>query len=120
MFLLWKKEDGGIFMVSEIKIPKYSQYQITELVKMKSEGHALNNELLQDIIQGEVIFKVKHYELASEILEVDMEEFFLYDLVRPTYFRNQKELDSLVEKRIEEINLFFTNVSLLRKINGII
>lgn len=95
------------------ELPKYTQYEITTLVNKMinaqnknllefSSFYEIDNDILNEIVADEVIFKMPHYEVASKILQVDIEDL-LSDLKRDSnvYFRaktNSSEINEFVNK----------------------
>ena len=95
------------------ELPKYTQYEITTLVNKMinaqnknllefSSFYEIDNDILNEIIADEVVFKMPHYEVASKILQVDIEDL-LSDLKRDSnvYFRaktNSSEINEFLNK----------------------
>ena len=95
------------------ELPKYTQYEITTLVTKMinaqnknllefSSFYEIDNDILNEIIADEVVFKMPHYEVASKILQVDIEDL-LSDLKRDSnvYFRaktNSSEINEFLNK----------------------
>lgn len=109
-------------------IPKYTQYQLSRMVKMKlnkrnlsvdeaSMEYSVDKDLLDDVLNGHVKFKVSHYEVVSLILKYTIDELLEDEVVNPISYRSEhKRSDQEINREIEKIGGFFTEVALLKKL----
>lgn len=121
-----KLNKGEIVMV--ISVPKYTQYQLTELVKKQITGLSLQSasetydvdlEILEDILSGKVIYKVKHYEVVSKVTGESLKSLLSDEDIKPVSFRSKHGTDDDEEqKRISTITDFFMEVSYLKRMCG--
>lgn len=104
-------------MNSVIMLPKYSQYQLTSLVRSRnftvSDINKKDFECFKDIISGDIIFKEEHFNLAAELLRLDKRDVFAYESESELVYRNNDDGSEL-----EEVKLLFRLVAEQRKIKG--
>ncbi|MCM3742428.1 hypothetical protein M3210_19735 [Oceanobacillus luteolus] len=83
-------------------IPKYTQYQLSQMVKAEVEKENLgigeislkynvDQNLLNDILLEQVKFKAKHYEVVSSILGLSVSELLADEEIKPISFRSKHE-----------------------------
>ncbi len=109
-------------------IPKFTQYQLTELVKkqlddsspqLASQKYHVDLENLEDILSGKVIYKAKHYETVSKITGKELKNLLEDEEIKPISFRSQHQTDDNDEQqRISAITHFFKDVSYLKRMCG--
>ncbi|KKK34722.1 hypothetical protein WN59_06750 [Salinicoccus sediminis] len=104
-------------MSNAVMLPKYSQYELTSLVRNQSSSaidiNEKDQELYKDIISGDIIFKEEHFRLAAELLELDKKDVFAYEYESDLVYRNNNDGSEL-----EEIKLLFRLVAEQRKLKG--
>src|SRR5690554_1618 len=100
-------------------IPKYTQYQLSQMVKSETEKESLgideislkynvDQKLLDDILQGRVKFKAKHYEVVSSILGLSINDLLADEEIKPISFRSKHEESDLdINREIKKISNFF-------------
>lgn len=102
-------------------IPKYSKYQLVDMIKEK-DCDSLNKEeltLYDQIISG-VVLKHKHYQLISKMLGLSMEE--ILEVEKETdfekiYYRTESEVP---KEELESIINIFRIFAEQSKIRGIL
>lgn len=111
-------------------IPKFTQYQLSQMVKVKVEQENLgiyefslkynvNQNLLNDIVQEQVKYKAKHYEVVSSLLGLSISELLADEEIKPISFRSKhEESDQYINREIKKISNFFVEVALLKKLHG--
>ncbi|WP_348922088.1 hypothetical protein [Enterococcus rotai] len=111
------------------ELPNYTQYEIASLVNKEVNARNQNitelslslgvdDNIIREIIDGEVIFKMPHYNVASKILNISIEELLAeYTFEQDCYFRseaNNQEVDEFVNK----MGYLFTEWIYQKKIAG--
>ncbi len=106
--------------------PRYTQYEISELVNSKIEmGLAVESLCGEDLItltqilEKKVSFKIKHYKLAAQILELSEEELLAevhYD--NEVYCRSTIENNSELSVFVEKVESLFGEWINQKKIAG--
>lgn len=111
-------------------LPKYTQYELATLVNDKfieskkslmefAKENTITEEPLGEILGGKVIFKLKHYNAASKILKVSVEEMleevqYVPDSVNFRANSNDPEIESFVDK----VSSIFTEWIYQKKVYG--
>lgn len=100
-------------------LPKYSKYQLIDMIKEKDCGLLSKDELIlyNQIISG-VVLKPKHYQLISKILNLPAEK--LLEKEKETdfekiYYRTNSEIE---REDIESVIKIFRIYTEQRKIRG--
>ena len=68
-----------------VQIPNYTQYQLTNILRdiLDNSGvnrisfskiHNVDEQIIEEVLEGKVIYKMKHYEVVSSILNKPVEE----------------------------------------------
>lgn len=111
-------------------IPKYTQYQLSQMVKSVIGKESLeideilakynvDHNLLDDILNERVKFKAKHYEVVSSILGISINDLLADEEIKPISFRSRhEESDQEINYEIKKISNFFVEIALLKKMNG--
>lgn len=95
-----------------IQIPNYTQYQLTNIVRQHLDNSGLNRtsfakkhnideQILKEVLEGNVIYKIKHYDVVSLILNKRVDELIgNHTLDNEAYFRTNtddaKDLENVV------------------------
>lgn len=95
-----------------IQIPNYTQYQLTNIVRENLDNSGLNRtsfakkhnideQILKEVLEGNVIYKIKHYDVVSLILNKRVDELIgNHTLDNEAYFRTNtddaKDLENVV------------------------
>lgn len=111
------------------EIPKYTQYELSNFVKNKmnelkldskefSNQLAIEESILNDIINSELVFKKKHYLAIQSILDIKEEELFA-EAEKPTeiHYRASSHSDE-VKKVVEKVDILFNEWVFQKKIFG--
>lgn len=111
-------------------LPKYTQYEIASLVKAKmlesnkslmdfAKEYTITEELLGEILSGKVIFKLKHYNAASRILNISAEKMLEEDQYVPdsVNFRANNN-DPEIEHFVDKVSSIFTEWVYQKKVYG--
>lgn len=122
---------GGIVMkqVNTRELPKYTQYELSNLVneQVKNSGKSitdlsssleLSNTILNEVIEGEVIFKMPHYNAVSVILDESVEELLSKLEYEQTCYFRANENNSEIEEFVSKMDYLFTEWVYQSKLSG--
>lgn len=107
-------------------IPKYTQYELSTMVQQKVDGNPSfsdpsdeERKILNQIIEGKVSFKIKHYKMISCILSISVEDLLSdEELNSKKYFRSTTGESEEVQKFISKIDKLFSEWIIQNKLKG--
>lgn len=113
-----------------VQIPNYTQYQLTNIVREKLDHSGLNrvlfaklhnvdDQILEEILEGKVIYKIKHYDAVGSILNKRVEDLIgKHTLENDTYFRTNTDDARELEKVVNTASHLFVEWIKQKKIFG--
>lgn len=107
-------------------IPKYTQYELSTLVRKKTieapeifELTSLEQKILQQIIDGKISFKAKHYELISKILSIPIEELLEEEPFESSmHFRSNSGDNPELKEFVDSAQTLFGEFIIQSKLKG--
>lgn len=108
----------GLYIIMTITIPNYTQYQLSTLVrsinpKMPIILDSALVPILDDIIDGKKCFKLKHYQLCSYLLDIDVNT-----LLSSTDYHENSDKDPEIDKFIKNSQRLFAEFINQENITG--
>lgn len=115
--------------VNTRELPKYTQYELSNLVNEQvknsnksitdlSSSLEVSNTILNEVIEGEVIFKMSHYNVVSVILGESVEELLSNLEYEQTCYFRANENNSEIEEFVSKMGYLFTEWVYQSKLSG--
>lgn len=116
-------------LVGTSVLPKYTQYELSTLISREVEKSAehptlfakqyeVSSDVLLDILNQKVIFKLRHYDAASKILDIDLDELLSEIECNETIFFRSEESDDNTKEFVNKTKAIFTEWIHQKKIYG--
>lgn len=110
-------------------LPRYTQYEISSLVNEKinnsnvsptvfASHHSVSLDVLNEILEGNTIFRMKHYEVAGNILDLTLDDLLKEDSCDSEAYFRTNEYGEEVEEFVNKVSSLFKEWVYQKKISG--